>query len=201
MTGSKPIPPEQFGDPRGPQSMGGASGGHSGPLSPQRAGGNLAVAGVGSEPATADAPRGQLEILLVDDSEDDLVLLAEAFRDLPEARLLPPARDGQSALSRLRGGEGLGGEPLARRPDLLLLDVNLPGLNGFEVVAAIRAVPGLQTLPVVLLSTSSLDTDVQRAYRSGANSYITKPASFDRLREIAQALVVYWCQTVRIPQG
>jgi len=181
--------------------MGGPEGGHSGPLSPQRAEVTPAVAGVGSEPATADAPRGQLEILLVDDSEDDLVLLAEAFRDLPEARLLPPARDGQSALSRLRGADGLGGEPLARRPDLLLLDVNLPGLNGFEVVAAIRAVPGLQTLPVVLLSTSSLDTDVQRAYRSGANSYITKPASFDRLREIAQALVVYWCQTVRIPQG
>jgi len=201
MTGSQPSPREVPGRGAQPESVSDSPGGHRGLPTPQRTAIVPGVAGVGSDVPPADPPAPPLEILLVDDSEDDLVLLAEAFRDLPQARLLPPARDGQSALSRLRGVAGPGGEPLARRPDLLLLDVNLPGLNGFEVVAAIRAVPGLQTLPVVLLSTSSLDSDVQRAYRSGANSYITKPASFDRLREIAQALVVYWSQTVRIPQG
>jgi len=151
-------------------------------------------------------PPRALVILLVDDSEDDLVLLTEAFRELPQVQLLPPARDGQSALARLRSCGGAGdsvaaGERLSLRPDLMLIDVNLPGLNGFEVVVAIRGEPALQTLPVVLLSTSSLDTDVQRAYRCGANSYITKPASFDTLRETARSLVTYWSETVRIPQG
>ena len=138
-----------------------------------------------------------LEILVVDDNEDDVLLLQESLRDEPSVNLLHAVHDGEEAMAFLRR-EGQFAE--APRPGLVLLDINMPKMNGFEVLQVMKADPLLRAIPVVMLTTSNREADILTAYSGGACSFVTKPVSFDRLKLIAGHFVCYWTTVVRVPR-
>ena len=146
---------------------------------------------------TQFADPAPLEILVVDDSADDVLLLQESFRDVPAVNLVHAVHDGQQALAYLRRE---GEYAAARTPGLVLLDINMPIKNGFEVLAEMKSDPELRAIPVVMLTTSNRDVDVLNAYSGGACSYITKPVCFDRLQLIAGHFANYWTTVVQIPR-
>jgi len=111
-----------------------------------------------------------MKILLIEDSEADVYLFQEAFRGLQTIHELEVVRDGEQALQHLHAAAGL-----LHLPAMLLLDLNLPKMDGFEVLRTIRADPKLRAIPVVVLSSSSDRRQVYRAYEMGANAYIVKP--------------------------
>ena len=133
-------------------------------------------------------------ILLVEDNPVDLDLTLRAFKRRNLANPVLVARDGQEALDWIPRWEA--GEPL---PLVILLDVNLPRVNGLEVLRQLRETPVSQLLPVVMLTSSSEERDVQMAYQHHANSYIVKPVSFDKLVDVATQIELYWCLTNHPP--
>lgn len=137
-----------------------------------------------------------VEVLVVDDSEDDVVLLEEAFRGCPLVSFIETVDDGEEALKYLRRE---GRYSNARRPGLVLLDINMPSMNGFEVLTEMRNDPALVKLPVVMLTTSKQESDILRAYDSGACSFISKPVNFNRMRHIAQQFALYWTLVADVP--
>lgn len=147
---------------------------------------------------TQSADKAPLEILVVDDNEDDVLLLQESFRDLSSVNLMHAVHDGEQALAFLRRE---GEFSAAQRPGLVLLDINMPKKNGFEVLAEMKGDPALRAIPVVMLTTSSRDADVLNAYTGGACSFVTKPVSFDRLKQIAGHFVCYWTTVVQVPKS
>lgn len=138
-----------------------------------------------------------LEILVVDDNEDDVLLLQESLRDLHTVNLVHAVHDGEEALAFLRREGKFAGAP---RPGLVLLDINMPKKNGFEVLAEMKTDPLLRIIPVVMLTTSNRDADVITAYGGGACSFVTKPVNFDRLKLIAEHFVCYWTTVVQVPR-
>lgn len=126
-------------------------------------------------------------ILLVEDNPMDIDLTRRAFARRNLGNVLEVARDGQEALDCLARWEA--GEPA---PMLVLLDINLPKVSGLEVLRQLRAHPAFGQLPVVVLTTSDEDQDIQRAYALGANSYIVKPVSFENFVEVAAQIDLYW---------
>lgn len=137
-----------------------------------------------------------VDVLVIDDSEDDVFLLREAFRTCPLVRFLEVAEDGETALRMLRREAPFAD---ARLPGLVLLDINMPRMNGFEVLSAIRSDPRLCRIPVVMLTTSQQESDILRAYADGACSFISKPVDFDRLKDIARHFTAYWTQVADVP--
>jgi CheY-like chemotaxis protein len=137
-----------------------------------------------------------LDILVVDDNEDDVLLLQESLRDQPAVNLLHSVRDGEQAMAFLRREGPYANAP---RPGLVLLDINMPGMNGFEVLHEMKIDPLLKAIPVVMLTTSSREADVLNAYTGGACSFVTKPVNFDRLKLMAGHFACYWTTVVRIP--
>jgi len=137
-----------------------------------------------------------LDILVVDDNEDDVLLLQESLRDQPAVKLLHAVRDGEEAMAFLRR-EGRYAD--AARPSLVLLDINMPKMNGFEVLYEMKTDPALRGIPVVILTTSSREADVLTAYTGGACSFVTKPVNFDRLKLMAAHFVRYWTTVARVP--
>lgn len=133
-----------------------------------------------------------IEILLVDDSEADVRLTLEALREAKVRNKIHVAYDGESALERLRA-TGL------RRPDLILLDLNLPGLDGHEVLAEIRADAELAHIPVVILTTSHAEEDVLASYKLHCNCFITKPVDLNQFVRVVQAMEDFWFSVVRLP--
>jgi CheY-like chemotaxis protein len=127
-------------------------------------------------------------ILLVEDNPVDLDLTLRAFKRRNLANPIQVARDGQEALEWIPRWEA--GEPL---PLVVLLDLKLPRVSGLEVLRHLRANPVSETLPVVVLTSSDEDRDVQAAYRDHVNSYIVKPVSFDKFTEVATQIQLYWC--------
>lgn len=127
-------------------------------------------------------------ILLVDDSGDDVVLAQAAFAQAGIPHTLIIAEDGVEALDYLLRRDGR----KADAPDLVLLDLKLPGIDGFEVLRRIRAEQQTLLVPVVVFSSSLEHKDVERSYRLGANSYIRKPIDFDEFIPLAQKLAEYW---------
>ncbi|EXJ15435.1 response regulator [Imhoffiella purpurea] len=127
-------------------------------------------------------------ILLVEDNPMDLDLTLRAFARSKMGNPIEVARDGQEALERIPRWEA--GEPL---PLVVLLDLKLPRVDGLEVLRRLRANPGTQSLPVVVLTTSSEDRDIGTAYRLHANSYIVKPVNFEKFIEVANQIELYWC--------
>ncbi len=127
-------------------------------------------------------------ILLVEDNPVDLDLTLRAFARRNLANPVQVARDGQEALDWIPRWEA--GEPL---PLVVLLDVKLPRVNGLEVLRRLREHPVSQKLPVVMLTSSNEERDVQMAYQQHANSYIVKPVSFDNLMDVAAQIELYWC--------
>jgi two-component system response regulator len=143
------------------------------------------------QPATAP-----LDILVVDDNDDDVLLLQESLRDQPAVNLLHAVRDGEEAMAFLRREGRYAG---AARPGLVLLDINMPKMNGFEVLYEMKTDPVLRGIPVVILTTSSREADVLTAYTGGACSFVTKPVNFDRLKLMAAHFVRYWTTVARVP--
>jgi len=138
----------------------------------------------------------QIEILLVDDNDDDVVLITESFRDSKFLNLVHVVNDGAEALAYLRHE---GQYKSAVTPGLILLDINMPKMNGFEVLAAMKADPQLRTIPVVMLTTSTRDVDVARSYDSGACSFVSKPVDLEKLKEVVKQFALYWTLVSVVP--
>jgi CheY-like chemotaxis protein len=139
---------------------------------------------------------GPVEILLVEDNAADVRLTREALKAGRVWNHLSVVRDGVEALSYLRGE---GQFSTAVRPDLILLDLNLPKKDGREVLAEIKADEVLKFIPVVVLTTSQADEDILKAYGSHANCYITKPVDLPKFIAVVQSIEHFWFAIVRLP--
>ena len=139
-----------------------------------------------------------IEILLVEDNLGDARLTQEAFNEGRLLNNLSVVTDGVEALAYLRQQ---GKYANATRPDLVLLDLNLPKKDGREVLAEIKADERLKMIPVVVLTTSASQEDVIRAYGSHANCYITKPVDLDQFLRVAQSIENFWLSLVRLPSN
>jgi CheY-like chemotaxis protein len=137
-----------------------------------------------------------IEILLVDDNDDDIVLLDESLKDSRFVNLLHVVRDGEEALAYLRR-EGAYHD--ATLPGLVLLDINMPRKNGFEVLREMKADPALRAIPVIMLTTSTRDEDIVRSYDGGACSFVSKPVSFEKLKEVIKQFALYWSLVAVVP--
>ncbi|RYY97155.1 MAG: response regulator [Chitinophagaceae bacterium] len=138
----------------------------------------------------------ELHILLVEDNEGDIVLAREALREGKLLNRLSVARDGEEAIDFLHARGRFAG---ADRPDLILLDINLPRIDGHEVLAYIKNDPLLKLIPVVMLTTSSSDKDVHDAYANYANCYITKPVDLEKFMTIIHKIETFWLSIVKLP--
>ena len=137
-----------------------------------------------------------LEILLIEDNPGDVRLTAEALKQGQERSNLSVVKDGVEALAFLQRE---GPFAAALRPDLILLDLNLPRKDGREVLAEIKQDPRFQRIPVVVLTTSSAEQDVVRSYDLHANCYITKPANLGQFVKIIKAIEDFWLTIARLP--
>ncbi len=138
----------------------------------------------------------QRTILLVEDNAGDVRLTREALREANVAVELTAVPDGERALAYLRGeGEHAG----APRPDLVLLDLNLPKKNGLEVLEEIKADPELRRTPVIMLTTSSSARDVTACYDRGVNCYVVKPLDLDDFTRLVRAINSFWLEVARLP--
>ncbi|WP_034386416.1 response regulator [Deinococcus sp. YIM 77859] len=147
-----------------------------------------------SDPSLTARP--PIEILLVEDSEPDVLLTQEAFADARVPNRLHVVRDGVEALRFLhREGE----YAQAPRPDVILLDINMPRKNGLEVLAEIKGNPALATIPVVMLTTSQSEDDVRGSYTRHANGYVVKPVGFENFLSAIRAFEDFWMTFVRFP--
>lgn len=135
-------------------------------------------------------------ILLVDDNDDDVLLIREAFATQTQVQIIDAVPDGEAALAYLQYRKNKRHEAL---PDLLLLDINMPKMNGFEVLQAIKGDPQLQHIPVIILTTSDRNEDIIRAYSNGACSYVHKPITLQDMIAIATHFASYWFNVVSIP--
>jgi CheY-like chemotaxis protein len=139
-----------------------------------------------------------VEILLVEDNPGDVRLTREALREGKVRSRLSVATDGVEAIAFLRRqGEFAD----ATRPDLILLDLNLPRKDGREVLAEIKADPVLKYIPVVVLTSSKAEEDVLRAYDLHANCYVTKPVYFDQFIRVVKSIEDFWFTIVQLPHG
>jgi CheY-like chemotaxis protein len=139
-----------------------------------------------------------IEVLLVEDDPGDVVLIQEAFADNKLRNRLHTVSDGVDALRFLRREGEFAGAP---RPDLILLDLNLPRKDGREVLAEVKTDEHLQQIPVVVLTTSKLEEDVLRSYKLHANAYVTKPVDFDRFIEVVRQIDEFFVTVVKLPRG
>jgi len=138
-----------------------------------------------------------IDVLLVEDDPGDVLMTREAFEDNKVANRLAVVSDGESALAYLRK-EGEHAD--ARTPDLVLLDLNLPRVDGREVLEAMKNDEALRSIPVVVLTTSEAEEDVVRSYALHANAYVTKPVDFDRFIEVVRQIDEFFVEVVRLPQ-
>lgn len=137
-----------------------------------------------------------IEILLVEDNPGDVRLTREALKEGKVCNNLHVAEDGDKALAFLRqGGNGAG----ASRPDLILLDLNLPKRDGREVLAEIKSDPSLRRIPVVILTTSRAEEDILKTYDLHANCYITKPVDLEQFISVVKAIEDFWLTIVKLP--
>ena len=137
-----------------------------------------------------------IEILMVEDNPGDVRLTREALKDAKVLVSLNVATDGDEALKYLRRQPP---HEAVTRPDLILLDLNLPKRDGREVLAAIKSDDSLKCIPVVILTTSSAEEDVMRAYELNVNCYVTKPVDFEQFTRIVQAIEDFWLTIVTLP--
>src|SRR5687768_2374085 len=137
--------------------------------------------------------RPPIEILLVEDNAADVRLTMEALKEARVSNRLHVARDGVEALHMLRDGSGA-----VPRPDLVLLDLNLPRKDGREVLQQIKQDEALRHIPVVILTTSQAEQDVVQSYRLGANAFVTKPAEIDHFFEVIRSMEHFWLEVVRL---
>ena len=137
-----------------------------------------------------------IEVLLVEDDPGDVLMTREAFAEHKLRNRLNVVSDGEEALAYLRQ-EGVHRD--APRPDLILLDLNLPRRDGREVLAEIKSDPELHQIPVVVLTTSEADEDILRSYELHANAYVTKPVDFEKFIEVVRQIDDFFVNVVRLP--
>ena len=137
-----------------------------------------------------------IDVLLIEDDPGDVLLTREAFADFKVANTLHVVSDGVDALAFLRK-EGDFGE--APTPDLILLDLNLPRMDGREVLGAIKSDEQLKSIPVVVLTTSEAAEDVEKSYSLHANAYVTKPVDFDRFIDVIRRIDEFFVSVVKLP--
>jgi CheY-like chemotaxis protein len=138
-----------------------------------------------------------IEVLLVEDSPGDVRLTQEAFREANESIHLHVAVDGVEAMAFLRHE---GAHKLAPRPDLILLDLNLPKMDGREVLARIKGDESLKIIPTVILTTSGAEADVVKSYQLQANCYLNKPVQLDAFESLVKSINDFWLTKVKLPR-
>ena len=138
-------------------------------------------------------PLRPLEVLLVEDNPADVRLTIEALKDAKVPTRLHVARDGVEAIRLLRDDTGL-----VPRPDLILLDLNLPRKDGREVLAEVKKDETLRHIPVVILTTSQAEQDILQSYRLGANAFVTKPVEIDHFFEVVRSMEHFWLEVARL---
>lgn len=137
------------------------------------------------------------ELLLVEDNPADVLLTRKAFSEVANKTSVHSVGNGKQALGFL---EKRGKYNDAPDPDLILLDLNLPGISGHELLTMIRENKSLKYIPIIILSSSSNRDDVSAAYEYGANSYVRKPHDWDEFKQVVQAIETFWLKTVRVPE-
>ena len=135
----------------------------------------------------------EIHILLVEDNEGDIVLAREALKEARIKNRITVITDGEKALEYLFCNDN------NRKPDLILLDMNLPKVNGLEVLAKIKADEALKIIPVVMLTTSTSEQDVLDAYRNYVNCYINKPIDLEEFIVVIKNIESFWLNTVKLP--
>jgi len=138
-------------------------------------------------------------ILLVEDDPNDVLLIQRAFQKAGLNNSLKVVRNGEQAVEYLSGEDAYADRERFPLPFLVLLDLKMPGTDGFEVLAWTRSVANLKRLLVVVLTSSNLQADVDKAYELGANSYLVKPVEFDDMVNLIQRFEAYWTEINRIP--
>ncbi len=138
-----------------------------------------------------------IQVLLVEDSPGDVRLTREAFRDANMAIRLHVAEDGVQAMAFLTRTEPHSAAP---RPDLILLDLNLPRMDGREVLAQIKADPDLKSIPTIILTTSEAESDIVKSYELQANSYLSKPVQLDKFENLVKSINDFWLTKAKLPQ-
>ncbi len=145
---------------------------------------------------TPNANLQPLRLLLVEDNPGDVMLFREAIKEYKIANQLAVVTDGEAALAYVRG------EPPyedAARPDLVLLDLNLPRLDGQAVLAELKRDERTRTIPVVVMTSSQAETDILRSYELQANCYVTKPLDFDQFMMVVRSIESFWMSIVHLP--
>jgi CheY-like chemotaxis protein len=137
-----------------------------------------------------------VEILLVEDNEGDIGLIEEVLDEAKIRNSLHIAKDGEEAMLFLHGEGRFSGSP---RPDVILLDLNLPKKDGREVLREIKEDDVLKNIPVVILTTSGAEKDIHRSYDLHANAYVTKPLDFDQFIIVIKSIANFWLEVVKLP--
>ncbi|MGD0913652.1 MAG: response regulator [Terracidiphilus sp.] len=137
-----------------------------------------------------------VEVLLVEDSPGDVRLTQEAFREADSRIRLHVASDGLEAMEFLRREGNFRDAP---RPDFILLDLNLPKMDGREVLACIKKDEGLKTIPTIILTTSNSEADILKSYQLQANCYLTKPVQLDEFENVVKSINDFWITKVKLP--
>jgi len=137
-----------------------------------------------------------VEVLVIEDNPLDILMIKEAFTDIPVAHNLSVVTDGERAIDFLYHKNELAN---ARRPNLILLDLNLPKKDGREVLATIRSDDSLRAIPVIVITTSDLDTNILNAYCCWANCYLIKPIEFDKFVGMIKSVATFWLSVVTLP--
>ncbi|SDJ55571.1 Response regulator receiver domain-containing protein [Nonomuraea maritima] len=137
-----------------------------------------------------------IEVLLVEDDQGDILLTREAFELNKVRNRLHVVNDGEQAMAFLRQEDGYADVP---RPDLVLLDLNLPRMSGLEVLAEVKADAALRTIPVVVLTTSEAEEDILHSYRLHANAYVTKPVDFEQFIRVVRQIDNFFVTVVKLP--
>ncbi len=142
----------------------------------------------------------KLVVLMVDDDDDDYLLTKRALNGTRLSKGFRRVCDGEEMLDYLHRRGRYSGDPAAERPDVILLDLNMPRMDGRQALEALKSSQSLKDIPVVVFSTSKAEEDILRTYQLGVNSFITKPVTFDGLVAIMNNLGTYWFEVVELPR-
>lgn len=146
-------------------------------------------------------PKPSLVMLVADDDPDDRLLLQDAMVETDLAADVRFVEDGEQLMDYLHRRGSYADPHCSPRPGLILLDLNMPRKDGREVLSEMAAEPGLRRIPVVVMTTSRAEEDIDRCYGLGANSYITKPGTFSAMVDVARTIARYWFEIVALPEA